>query len=391
MHSVWPAFGRSRCYNVSTLPSLLDGAAQAARLGSTSFKFGLKGDMQAIYPFNNAGSDAWPAAFHSLTDIVQHPQLQKLLLNTMQTGFDSYTLWAYRPGAPDSPYCEGKPISATELAAETAELAALTEALMALPVSKPTTFWIEMWENDWATRCGSYDPTVPPSKEVVDAYTAWLQARQTGVTQGRAAFCTTRKGMLQDGADGVDCTDSRAVVNAAAVNVFNGAEVNLVGTCLHNVSCGNIVRAVLPHVPLDYVSYSSYDTMRTPQLADALDLIAAQHKRTPASPERALFITEFGLPETSTDPKVVMQVVKNVLSIGWSKQLARVHYWQVINNEKLGGGVCTTPLFDPAKQNGFWTTLPNGTLSLVGQYLRDVISGAQPMPPLQISTPAAQP
>lgn len=381
---------RARCYNVSTLPSLLDGAVQAARLGSTSFKFGLKGDMKAMYPFNNDGPDAWPTAFHSLADIVGHPQLQKLFLNAMQTGFDSYTLWAYRPGAPDSPYCEGKPISAAELAAETTELAALTKALMALPLSKPTTFWIEMWENDWATRCGSYDPKVPPPASVLDSYTAWLQARQAGVTQGRAAFCAARNGVLQDGVDGVDCSDSRAVTAAAAVNVFNGAEVNLVGTCLHNASCGNIVRSVLPHVALDYVSYSSYDTMRTPQLADALDLIEAQHKRTPASPERALFITEFGLPETSTDPKVVMQVVNNVLSIGWSKRLARVHYWQVINNEKLGGGSCSTgaPVFDPAKQNGFWTTLPNGTLSLVGQYLKDIISGAQPMPPMQTATVA---
>ena len=366
---------------------------QAARLGSTSFKFALKGDMKAVYPFNNDGPDAWPAAFHSLADIVRHPQLQKLLLNEMQTGFDSYTLWAYRPGAPDSPYCEGKPISAAELAAETAELAALTKALMALPVSKPTTFWIEMWENDWATRCGSYDPKVPPPASVLNAYTAWLRARQEGVTQGRAAFCTARNGILQkDSTDSVDCSHSRAIVDAAAVNVFNGAEVNLVGTCIHNASCGNIVRSVLPYVALDYVSYSSYDTMRTPQLADALDLIEAQHKRTPASPEWALFITEFGLPETSTDPKVVMQVVNNVLRIGWSKRLARVHYWQVINNERLGGGNCGTgaPVFDPAKQNGFWTTLPNGSLSLVGQYLKNIISGAQPMPPLQVATVAGR-
>jgi hypothetical protein len=65
---------------------------------------------------------------------------------------------------------------------------------------------------------------------------------------------------------------------------------------------------VLPHVALDYVSYSSYDSMRTPALADALDLIASQHNRTAASPERALVVTEFGLPETTTDPEVVMQV-----------------------------------------------------------------------------------
>jgi hypothetical protein len=35
------------------------------------------------------------------------------------------------------------------------------------------------------------------------------------------------------------------VVRAAAVNVFNGAEVNLVAACVHNASCGNIVREVI--------------------------------------------------------------------------------------------------------------------------------------------------
>ena len=121
-----------------------------------------------------------------------------------------------------------------------------------------------------------------------------------------------------------------------------------------------------------------------PGLADALDLIKAQHNRTPASPERALFITEFGLPETTTDPRVTRQVVDNVLSIAREKDLARVHYWQTINNEKLGGGNCANgpPIYDPAKQNGFWTTLPNGELSAVGQYLKRIISGVEPFPAL---------
>jgi hypothetical protein len=62
---------------VSDLPSLLDGAVQAARLGSTSFKFALKANMAVQYPFNNHGEDAWKV-FPSLASIVRHPQLQKL-------------------------------------------------------------------------------------------------------------------------------------------------------------------------------------------------------------------------------------------------------------------------------------------------------------------------
>ena len=114
-----------------------------------------------------------------------------------------------------------------------------------------------------------------------------------------------------------------------------------------------------------------------------MDLIKAQHNRTAASPERAIFITEFGLPETTTDPRVTRQVVDNVLSIAREKDLARVHYWQTLNNEKLHGGTCQQgepPNFDPATQRGFWTTLPNGSLSDVGQYLQDIIMGRKPMP-----------
>ena len=53
------------CYNLSTLPSLIDGAVQAARLGSTSFKFALKDNMAAMYPHNNDAAP-WPRNAHGL-------------------------------------------------------------------------------------------------------------------------------------------------------------------------------------------------------------------------------------------------------------------------------------------------------------------------------------
>ena len=372
------------CYNASTLPSLLDGAVQAARLGSKSFKFALKDHMGNMYPLNNHHAQ-WPAAPATLTDVLAAPQVQSLLRNELHTGFESITLWAYRVGAPDAPFCDESalPIPAAELAAQRQQMANLTTALMALPTGAgtPSSYWLEAWENDWATRCGSYAQEHPPGAAVRAAYAAWLTARQLGVEEGRRAYCETMGGVL--GGSTVDCADSAAVAHVAHVKVYHGAEVNLVGACLNNASCGNIVTEVLPHVPLDYVSYSAYDTMRTTQLADALDLIAAKHNRTAAAPERALFITEFGLPETTTDAAITRHVVDNVLRIGRAKDLARVHYWQTINNEKLHGGTCSAgmpPLLDPAVQNGFWTTLPNGTLSDVGQYLSDVIAGRQPMP-----------
>ena len=96
------------------LPSLLDGAVQAARLGSTSFKFALKGSMESMYPFNNA-ADPWPTNFTSLADVLAASQVQRLLRNELKTNFNSITLWAYRVGATDSIYCAG-PVSSSELA-----------------------------------------------------------------------------------------------------------------------------------------------------------------------------------------------------------------------------------------------------------------------------------
>jgi hypothetical protein len=59
------------CYNVSMLPSLLDGAVQSARLGTTSFKFALRADMDQVYPLNNDGDNAWPANPASLADLLK--------------------------------------------------------------------------------------------------------------------------------------------------------------------------------------------------------------------------------------------------------------------------------------------------------------------------------
>jgi hypothetical protein len=59
------------CYNVTMLPSLLDGAVQSARLGTTSFKFALRADMDQVYPLNNDGDNAWPANPSSLADLLK--------------------------------------------------------------------------------------------------------------------------------------------------------------------------------------------------------------------------------------------------------------------------------------------------------------------------------
>ena len=93
------------CYNLSTLPSLIDGAVQAARLGSTSFKFALKDNMAAMYPHNNDAAP-WPQNVTSLMDVLGSAQVQQVLTNAHGTGFRDVTLWAYAIGGPDAPFCD---------------------------------------------------------------------------------------------------------------------------------------------------------------------------------------------------------------------------------------------------------------------------------------------
>ena len=54
-------------------------------------------------------------------------------------------------------------------------------------------------------------------------------------------------------------------MQSAGVTVYHGTEVNLVGMSI-NTTFPNNIRAVVPYVALDTVSYSSYDTMSTPYL-----------------------------------------------------------------------------------------------------------------------------
>lgn len=153
--------------------------------------------------------------------VLRTTQVQRLLRNELGTNFSTITLWAYKVGGPDAPFCATLPIPEAELAAETEQFAELTAALMALPASPgaANSYWLESWENDWATRCGSYSAPHPPGQDVREAYAQWLGALQAGVERGRTLHCEAYGGRLGAGR-AVDCRDQAAVTTAAAIKVL---------------------------------------------------------------------------------------------------------------------------------------------------------------------------
>jgi hypothetical protein len=186
--------------------------------------------------------------------------------------------------------------------------------------------------------------------------------------------------------------DGAAAAAAAGGAVYHAAEVNLVladmlGTTPHLIS------TVIPTVPLDMVTYSSYDCMGTRLFPACLDWIRSKHNRTAASPAVALAIAEFGVPEM-TEPQRVLPVIANVVSAVLSesapgvRRAAVAFYWELFNNEVHGeafpGGRCnqqTGPSFNASEQGGFWLVRPNMTRTPAWDYFAGLIDGSVPPPP----------
>ena len=254
---------------------------------------------------------------------------------------------------------------------------------------------MEHWEGDWSARCGGYDAQKPADPAVQARMVQWLAARQAGVEAGRDSWCRRGAGR----AAGLDCDaaarDPRALHAAAGVTVLHGTEVNLVWDSMQTAFPDNILE-VVPKVALDFVSYSSYDTMwREPGFGDALDFIAAHHVPTAASPSPAVFVAEYGVAQNEEPIEALLAIYKNVAAYTFStgpsgvRRAALSLAWELFDNEvdsssKFPGGRCnaqTGPEFNASKLHGFWLVRPDGSLSPSFDFVAGLANGSMPVPP----------
>ena len=403
-----------------SLPGLIDGAVQLARTGSRVIKVAcfLPCDM---YPWSSPLWPGWetPTAnnsngchkskyrFPTLVSVLSHQYYRRLFA---MAEFDTYILVAYSSvdengtahgaGAHSSYWNHG--ITSRQAAEETAQLEAAATFLLHTFPSK--TFVIENWEGDFMSRKHTFVRTTAASELSLSSMITWLQARQAGVTQARAK---------RDAQQGSGRSQSPATQTG---NVFFSAEVNLMmGALVGDGPWGTakeMVNQVIPFVALDMVSYSAYDTMYCPQAHDgsgsapwttcelpaageswqitpgsgdfraALDLLAAAHNRTPASPpgHSAIFVAEFGVAEHAASRDVLQRTHQHVIDTALDWGAGYVLQWQTMDNECYKNrtprlGYFPGPVDNPADCNGFWLVYPNGSLSWSGQYLKDKIAG----------------
>jgi hypothetical protein len=306
--------------------------------------------------------------------------------------FETYILIAYSNVARSSPNPEDwkawvdpwywiyqEPTN-QQLRDETEQFYALTEHL--LTTYKGKTFVLQMWEGDWTLRQDlpvdqRYNISAPITGRKTDRMVKWLNARQLGVTKAR-----------------------KAVGKKATSVVYHAAEVNLVKASAEEFARKghskreDMVTSVLPRVALDMVSYSSYDSTLIPEAShgafwQSIRFIQRMHRRTVESPEKAVYVGEFGVNTMSTDWDDAMEKVKNAVNVGAAAGLAYLIYWQMYDNalnpkgkEHYGLDKCDArmidkgPVYDQQYLEGFFLQHPDMEyLRPVANYLKKMLHG----------------
>ncbi len=190
------------------------------------------------------------------------------------------------------------------------------------------SFFLGHWEGDGMLRQTierKDDERVTP--EAVQGMIDWLSTRQHAVDAAKR-----------------DTTHER-------VNVWHYTEVNHV-TPARDSGRPALVNKVLPHVAVDFVSYSAYDTTNFPQpdnIKSALDYIESKLTQKPGMTRKRVFIGEYGFPSGSVKkrtrtPAQQDSLSRIVIQAGLEWGCPFILYWELYNNELTPEG----------EQVGFW-------------------------------------
>jgi hypothetical protein len=142
--------------------------------------------------------------------------------------------------------------------------------------------------------------------------------------------------------------DAKRETKASDVKLYHYTEANLVQKGIKGGKC--LVNDVLPHTPVDYVSYSSYDTInphmgnvRKP-LHEALDYIESKLPRKTGIEGKRVFIGEYGFAlDGARTPQNQDLYARDVCRAGLEWGCPFVLYWEMYCNENPEG-----------KHRGFW-------------------------------------
>ena len=313
-------------YSFSDTDYLNEGAAEARKIGARCIKVALSLDTDNPSPKLYALNSRWPSA-ETLEELADTSYFRALFSRS----FDTFILNAFRPGRSASYWREE--FTSEDERAEEECFASLTRYLLSTYRNSHKTFVIQNWEGDWALR-GNFDPHTAPKPSATAAMIRWVAARQRGIERAR-----------------VEWKHSNA-------KVFHALEVNLVKQAMTR-SAPSVTTDVLPHISVDLVSYSAWDTKNSPDDFEKSLAFISRHKR-PTSPfnTNGIYVGEFGLPESEATPKTAFNRTAELLNVARKFGCPFAVYWQIYCNEK------TAPsLNSKNRYKGFWLVRPDGTRS----------------------------
>lgn len=321
-------------YRFTKETALVETAQATLDMGSNILKISLSRDY---------GNGSYPgveknAAIHSLRDLARdEPSFRRVL----DMPFHHYLLWTYSFSA--GWWDHG--FASKDAEAEYREIYDFTRYLLTTYNGTGKKFLLGHWEGDWYLHPG-YDPKHDPDPQAVQGMIDWLNTRQRAIE------------------------DAKRDTRHTHVEVYQYTEVNLVQKAMQGGHA--LTNDVLPKTTVDYVSYSSYDSLLgegaalRSSLQKALTYIETKLPPKSGVPGKRVFIGEYGFPAQGFAPEKQTARSRDVIQAGLEWGCPYILYWEMYNNEVKEG-----------RQVGFWLIDDQGQKQPVYHFMHDFLDKAK--------------
>jgi hypothetical protein len=328
-------------YQFTGQTRLVETAEAIRALGSSVIKF----ELSPKYAWRGYATPN--PSIQSLAQLVHdEPSFRHVL----EMPFANYVLWMHTFSNP-GPESWRRGFPKEKSAREYHEVYDLVSYLLKTYSGTGKTFYLGHWEGDgWLRGSIKREDDVKATPVAIQGMIDYLTVRQQAVD------------------------DAKRDTPHHDVQVWHYTEVNHV-TPARDEDRPTVVNKVLPHVPVDFVSYSSYDTTNSPRpdnIKSALDYIESKLTPKPGIPGKRVFIGEYGYPlringKAAHTPAEQERLSRIVMRTGLEWGCPFVLYWELYNNEVEPDGT----------QRGFWMIDEKGVKQPVCTTMQEFLAWAR--------------
>lgn len=313
-------------YGFTNAPRRVEAARRVLEMGSSILKCALR-----VEACDGASSDeAKSLREGTLCDLARRFEVVRELLDMP---FAHAFLWAYPHGGGSW----SRVPSDEELDVEFRELMELGVYLLERYAGSGRTFYFGNWEGDWHA--------TPPGTDAK-------------LTDAMADGLVRRLGVRQRAVDAL-----RSLGRDRGVGFYHYLELNRVRDAMESGE-RRLVNSVLPHVEIDLVSYSAYDSINAfapVRLRESLDYIEGQMRpraEIEAKFGRRVFLGEYGYPAARFSELAMDARAREVMKIALQWGCPFVLYWEMYNNERdeAGGQIGYWLIDDKNKKTPLYET-----------------------------------